>query len=159
MATGRGTEDASLGETEEPMSVAFYLQTDPASLKLGDVVDGYKALNELRLAMQKEVDAVEAAEKQYRQHIVDNLAKSNEAGVFGLRYKATIKTKRAFQVDTQAPDGGWDRVWGYIAETGNFGILQKRLNDRAMAEMYEAGELPPGVNSLLVPEISVTKIS
>lgn len=141
------------------MSVATFINNPPEKFDLGTCVDGYKELNELRLLMQKEVDAIEAHEKAYRRHIVDNLAKSNTAGVFGLRYKATIKMKRAFQVDTQAPDGGWERVWQYIYDTGRTDLIQKRLNDKALGDMYEAKEaLPPGVLTLQVPEISVTKV-
>lgn len=142
------------------MNIAQLLETNPATLQLGAVVDSYKALNEIRLLMQKEVDAIEAVEKAYRQHLVDNLSKSNQAGVFGLQYKATIKTKRAFQVDTQAADGGWNRVWQYIYDTGRVDLVQKRLNDKALKDMFEAGEaMPPGINTLQVPEVSITKIA
>lgn len=141
------------------MNIAQLLETDPATLKLGDVVDAYKALNDMRLLMQKEVEAVERIEKAYRQHLVDSLSKKDETGVFGRNYKAVIKTKRAFQVDTQNEAGGWSLVWGYIRQTGRWDLLQKRLNDKALKDMYEAGEaLPPGVNTLTVPEVSITKL-
>lgn len=136
------------------MNIADLLQADPSQMKLGDVVDGYRDVREIRLAMAKEVEAVEKVEHMFREHLINNLEKSNEKGVFGLRFKALHKTKRIPKVI----DGDWTAIHQHIYNTGEFDLLQKRLNDTAVMARIEAGETLPGVETMLVSEISVTKI-
>lgn len=145
------------------MNTAQLLNADPAQMKLGDVVDGYRDIRELRLAMAKEVEAVEKVERAFREHLINNLEKSNEKGVFGLRFKALHKTKRIPKVinDPRAEDGsaeGWRLLHEHIYQTGEFDLLQKRLNDKAVMERIEAGVAIPGVETMTVSEISITKI-
>jgi hypothetical protein len=136
------------------VNIAQLLEADPATMKLGDVVDAYRDIREVRLLMAKEVEAVEAAERKFKQHLIDNLEKSNEKGVFGLRFKALHKTKRIPKVK----DGDWTAIHQHIYNTGEFDLLQKRLNDTAVMARLEAGETLPGIETMLVSEISVTKI-
>lgn len=140
------------------MTIEEILAAEPGTMKLGEVVDSYKQLNMIRLAMQKEVDNVEAVEKKFREHLVNKLEKSDEKGVFGLKYKAQHKTKRIPKIKGEGDQTGWPALWGWITLTGRFDVLQKRLNDKAVMEMYDAGELPPGIETMLVSEISVTKV-
>lgn len=136
------------------MDMQALIDSDPASLPLGAVVDAYKEIRDIRLAMAKEVEAVEAAERRYREHLVQSLDKSNEAGVFGLKYKAKITTKRIPIV----AEGGWDKLHQYIYDTGRFDLLQKRLSDKAAMDMIEAGQTVPGVETMLKVDVSVTKV-
>lgn len=148
--------------------IAALLETQPSQLKLSEVVDAYKALNQIRLAMQKETEAVEAVEKAYKQHLINSVEKGESKGVFGLLYKAQHKTKRIPKIASEETEvmteegprmmDGWTALHYYIFQTGRFDLLQKRMNDSAIMEMYEAGELPPGVETMQVSEISVTKI-
>lgn len=124
----------------------------PLPASIGLCADLYKEVNELRLAMQKQVDAVEAREKEIRQYIIDNLSKSDDTGAAGKRYRAQIVTK------TVPAAEDWARIHAYVAETGRFDLLQKRLSDKAVAEMWDDGEEIPGIGRFNSVSVSVTKI-
>jgi hypothetical protein len=41
----------------------------------------------------------------------------------------------------------WPTTWGFIADTGRFDFLEKRLSNKSIQEyIEETGETPPGVN-------------
>lgn len=48
----------------------------------------------------------------------------------------------------------WPSFWGFLADTGNFDMVEKRVSVKKVQEYYEqTGELPPGVN--INPELKV----
>lgn len=106
--------------------------------------------------MEKEVEVVKARETEIQEHIIDNLSKGADTGASGLRYRAQVLqvTKPVVQDDK----GGWQALWAYIAKTQRFDLLQKRLGEAAIADMWEKGETVPGVGRAHVPKLSVTKI-
>lgn len=119
---------------------------------VGRCADLYKDVRDLRLAMAKEVEEVEAFEKKVRQHIIDNLSKSEDSGAAGLRYRAQITTKVKPAVND------WTALHSYIRETARFDLLQKRVSDTAVAATWEAGEDIPGVERFNAVDVSITKI-
>lgn len=130
------------------------LVTEPGTLPLGSVVDAYKELRDIRLMMAKEVEAVEAVERKYKEHLIQNIGKSDSAGVFGLKYKAKITTK---SVPIVGPDG-WPKLHEFIYNNGRFDLLQKRIADGAVTAMLEAGEKIPGIETMQKVDVSVTKV-
>lgn len=136
------------------MDMQSLLESEPSAMPLGAVVDAYKEIRDIRLAMQKETEAVEAVEKKYREHLINSLDKSNEAGVFGLRYKAKVTTKR---IPIVGPNG-WPKLQDYILQTGRLDLMQKRISDSAVTAMLEAGHAVPGVEVMNKVDISVTKV-
>lgn len=141
----------------------------PFPLNLGRCVDLYHDVRELRLLMEKEVGEIEAREKELREHIVQNLAASNDGGAVGLRYMARRITKTKFKFASpktdanEAPiDGtaGWGLFTSWVRKNDAFHFLQKRMNDTAVAEMlHDEGRLPPGIDKFDIVDISVTKAS
>jgi hypothetical protein len=48
----------------------------------------------------------------------------------------------------------WPSLWEFLAQSGRFDMLEKRISIKAVQEYYEqTGELPPGVN--VNPELKV----
>jgi hypothetical protein len=141
--------------------VSFKEPAIPESI--GRCADLYHDVRDLRLAMAKEVEEVEAFERRVKQHIIDNLSKSEDSGAAGLRYRAQRVEKEVPRVvaivdgdeDTAA---GWQRFWDYVAKTRRFDLIQKRLADKAVKEMWEAGEVIPGVERFKSVDVSITKI-
>jgi len=129
-----------------------FIKGAPLPASLGPCVDLYKEVQELRLAMQKEVDAVKARESEIKQHIIDNLSKSDDTGVAGKRYRAQIVTKATPAVSD------WDKVWDFIRENDRTDLVQKRINDKAVKEIWEAGEEVPGVDKFNSVDVSVRKV-
>lgn len=158
---GRGNERADMRAAamaaEEP---AAYVQSNddpllvggPMPKTIGRCADLYAEVRALRLAMDKEVEAVKARESQIREYIIANLSKSDDSGAAGLRYRAQIVTKDV----PRAMD--WAAIHQYIKQTGRFDLLQKRLGEKAVMDMLEDKQTIPGVELVKIPDVSITKI-
>ena len=125
---------------------------DPMPKTIGRCADAYKEVSDLRLAMQKEVDTVKKRETEINEHILENLSASDDTGASGLKYKAQIKTS----VDPSATD--WEAIHDFVYENDRFDILGKKLNKKAIEELWDAGKKVPGVVKINVKKVSITKI-
>lgn len=119
---------------------------------LGACADKLFELRAKRLAMQKEVDAVEAEEKAYKEHIINTLPKSEASGVAGKLARVTVVTKEVPQVKD------WDAFYKFVKKTGQFDLLQRRLTDAAIKERWEHGKEIPGVEHFNAVSVSINKV-
>lgn len=119
---------------------------------IGLCADEYHEVREMRLAMQKEVDAVAERERELRDYIINNLSKSDDTGAAGKRYRAQVIVKVVPKTDD------WNALHAYVQETGRFDLLQKRLSDTAVKAMWDNGEAVPGVGTFNQIDVSITKI-
>lgn len=124
----------------------------PMPKSIGQCADLYSEVRALRLAMEKEVEEVKACESSVKQHIIDNLSKSDDTGAAGLKYRAQIVLKPTPRV------ADWPSFHGYVQKTGRFDLMQKRVSDTAVKDMWEAGEAVPGVERFNAVDVSITKI-
>ena len=106
-----------------------------------------------RLAVQKEVDALQAVESALREHLIANLPKSEATGVSGKVANAKIITDKLPRVTD------WEAVHAYIKKTGAFELMQKRLSNEAVQERWDAGKKIPGVEEYQVVKVSLTKVA
>lgn len=125
----------------------------PLPSSTGRCADAYHDIRELRLAMKKEVDAIEEREKEIKQYILDNLSASDDTGASGRYYRAQITT----QDEPTVTD--WDDFWDYVFEEDRTDLVQKSIARKAVKEMQEAGERIPGVTKITVKKVSITKIA
>lgn len=125
----------------------------PLPPSIGLCADEYSEVRALRLAMEKEVEAVKARESEIRNHIIENLSKSSDTGAAGLRFRAQIVQKRTYRVTE------WPVLWSWIRKNDRFDCLQKRLNETAAKDFEEAEKRAlPGCEPVTVPDVSITKI-
>lgn len=134
------------------MSIQSYLEGAEFPKSIGRCADLYAEVRGLRLAMDKEVGTVKELESKLREHIIDNLSKSDDTGAAGLKYRAQIVTKAKPTVSD------WPSLWAFIRKHDRFDLLQKRVSDKAVADMWDAAEAVPGVEKMHVPDVSITKI-
>jgi hypothetical protein len=118
----------------------------------GRCADLFHEIRELRLAMEKEVAQVQARENEIREHIINTLSASDDTGASGLRYRAQIVTKAKPRVED------WNAFCEWLATSKRFDCIQRRTSDKAVMELIEAGEPPPGVERMTVKDVSITKI-
>jgi len=111
---------------------------------------------QFRLAMEKVVEPVTERESELRQHMIRNLEKSRDegkdTGAAGQFYRVQIKDKETPKVNN------WQEFWDFIAVNKRFDLLQKRTSDKAIMDMVEADQMPPGIETVLIPDVSVTKV-
>lgn len=131
------------------------MATLPKSLALA--ADELYKTREARLAKQKEVDALQARETELSEHLILNLPKSDATGVAGKTCRVSVVSKTIVTVTD------WAAYYGYIAKEskknpGVWSLLQKRVGEAAVKEMWEAGKAVPGADRILVPKLSISKL-
>jgi hypothetical protein len=119
---------------------------------IGRCADMYAEVRELRLAMDKEVAAVKARETEIREHIINNLSKSEDTGAAGLRYRAQIVMKLAPKISD------WGVLTSWIRKNDRFDLLYKRINETAIKDLWAERENVPGIEKVNVPDVSITKL-
>ena len=124
----------------------------PMPVSIGLCADEYARVRALRLLMEKETETVKARESEIREHIIANLSKSDDTGAAGKLYRAQIVMK----VKPKLSD--WAAFTAAVRETGRFDLLQKRLGEKAVEDLWADGYDVPGVERMHIPEVSITKI-
>lgn len=120
---------------------------------MGKCADKLYELRQQRLSMQKEVDAVAAEERALKQHIIDNLPKSEASGVQGQTARVTVVVKEEPQVKDQ------DAFRKYLNRSKRFDLAYKlRPSGPAIREMWEDGKEIPGVEKFNVVTVSLNKV-
>lgn len=120
--------------------------------KLAQAVDEYFQTREQRLQMQKEVDAIAKKESELKKFLIDNISKSDATGVCGKLMRATIKTAE------EATVTDWPAFYAFVHKKKAYELLQRRVLGSAIKERWEDGQAVPGVDKVLVPSISLTKL-
>lgn len=133
-------------------NVDMLLVGSPMPRSIGLCADFYNDVRALRLMMEKEVATIQARESEIKNHIIDNLSKSDDTGASGKRFRAQIVMKTVPQL------ADWAAFTGYVMEHDRFDLIQKRLGEKAVADMWESGEEIPGVAKFNTPTVSITKI-
>jgi hypothetical protein len=146
----RNEEAKAAVETLDPLALG-----SPMPKSLGRCADLFHDVRELRLMMEKECEAIKARETEIQEHIIRTLPKG-DTGASGLRYRAQINTDTKPQVSDEK--GGWPAVWKFIKQNDRFDLLQKRLGEKAITDMWADGVEVPGVAKVHVPKLSITKI-
>lgn len=125
----------------------------PMPQSIGRCADLYHDIREVRLQMEKEVAAIKSRESEIKNHIIDNLSKSDDTGAAGLKYRAQVTTK------TKPKLSDWNTFTQWVAANGRFDMLQHRLSDKAIMDFAEQeSSMPPGTEKMNVPDVSITKI-
>jgi len=119
---------------------------------MGACADLLYDLRNRRLAKKKEADELEEQEKALKEHIINTLPKSEATGAAGKIARVSVVTKTV----PRAED--WDKVYAFVKKEGRFDLLQRRLNDGAVAEMWEAGKRVPGVGTFEAVTVSLNKV-
>jgi len=128
----------------------------PTTVKLpktiGACADLIYKLREDKRKAQAVVDAIEANEGVVREHIIQTLPKSETTGVAGKFARVTVVPKVICQVTD------WKKLYAHIKKTGSFDFLQRRVSEAAVKERWDQRKKVPGVGSMSVPTLSVTKL-
>ena len=119
---------------------------------LGECADLLGKLKADEAAANKIVDAIHADRVALSEHIIANLPKSKATGVSGRAWNAKVVSKIIPQVRD------WPAFWAWIRKTQSEDVLQKRLNDAAIKERWEADKIVPGVEAFTAVVVSLTKI-
>lgn len=135
-----------------PTSARAKPKVAPAIPKsLGECADILYTTRAERLSENQNVKILKAFEELVKNHIIDELPASNAEGITGKVATATIVRSVIPIVED------WDKLYAYIKKNNRFDLLQRRLNETAVEEMWDAKKTIPGVGSFNVKTVSVTK--
>lgn len=125
----------------------------PLPASIGRCADLYAEIRAIRLAMDKEVERVKARETEVREHIINNLSKSDDTGAAGLKYRAQIVVKRLPKL------ADWSVFTSWVRKNDRFDLIQRRISDKAVLDVMETeGRVLPGLEVVNIPDVSITKI-
>lgn len=121
--------------------------------KMGVLADDLHKLRELRLTLQKVVDAIKREETRLTDHIIDNVDMETESGVMGAHYKAMVMRENVPIIEDT------DAFYAYVKKHGAFHFLTKALNRSAIRDAMENTKKGvPGIGTFSAKKISLTKV-
>lgn len=118
---------------------------------MGACADKLYDLREQRLAAKRVMEALEEKEKALKEHIINNLPKS-DTGAAGKHHRVQVITKEVPRVED------WEKFYGYVKRFGAFDLLQRRLNETAYADRVADKKKVPGIGAFKAVSVSLTKV-
>lgn len=127
-----------------------------AKVKIPKTVAGMADLRytvrEQRKAIEKCAELLKKVQTELDEYFIANLPKSDASGVAGQVARIQLGRKIIPQV------ADWDAFYKHVQDTGEFELLQRRLNEGAMRERLEAKVLVPGTTTFTAVTVSCTKL-
>lgn len=119
---------------------------------MGACADLLYDLKNRRLAQDKVAGALLEEEKALKEHIIQNLPKSEASGIAGKVARVTVVTKEVPQLKDD------DKFFAFMAKNKRWDLMQRRISDTAVREMWDSGKKVPGVEPFTVVTISLNKL-
>lgn len=128
------------------MAIVAAPKLAPIPKNLGAAADMWWEVRNKRLALQKEVEKLEAEEARIKAHLTENLPKNDATGVAGHLVSVHLAPKVRVTV------ANWDALYAHIVKNykknpGVFGLLQRRVSDTAVKEIWESGGAIDGLKA------------
>jgi hypothetical protein len=129
---------------------AVIAKVDPPSL--GAMTDKMWALREQKRDLDAQVKAVEVSIKELEGTLFTLLDAQDTRKAEGKKASVSIGESVVGTVDD------WDAIWAYIAKNKFFHLVQKRLSDPALRELWAHGKVVPGVQPFTKRILSVRSL-
>jgi len=120
-------------------------------MNIKDLIDDFVATKNEREALSATIK--EKTEKLGRLE-GDLMKLMSEAGI---SQAASDKASCTMKLTQHPAIKDWQAFYGYVASTGQFELLHKRLSSAAFRERWEAGEVIPGTEASDLWEITVRR--
>ena len=108
-------------------------------------------LRQKRLALQREVDAMEQKEKDMLYDIQKQMTTAGHDDWAYNGYHVHVEPKTA----PSAKD--WPTILNFIRTTGQLDLLQKRLTESAVKARWDSGVDVPGIDKIVKYSVTITK--
>jgi hypothetical protein len=118
---------------------------------LGACADLYASLRDERLAAEKVAAAIGEREKFVAEHLINSISAADSTGVAGKVARVTRRTRVVAQVKD------WALFNAYVLKVKRPDLLQRRLNEAAIGELWDAKKVVPGVEPFTIVSLSVAK--
>lgn len=110
-----------------------------------------------RLELNRQVKLLEEKEAKIKAHLLAVLPANDATGVAGKLVRVSLVPKQRVNVTD------WAQVYAYIAanykkNSGVFGLLQRRVGEDAVKEIWAAGKTVPGLEAFPYMSLSYSAI-
>lgn len=151
-AEAKANPDTTVVETV----TKFTIPKDPAKFKIpknmAEVADLAYQLREERLRVQRETAAIGQLETRLKEHLIQNLPKSQASGVSGKVANAKIEEDIVPTFTDKA------KFLAHVKKTGDFDLMTTGMNSSAIKARWENKKKVPGVGEFKVIKVSLTKV-
>lgn len=120
---------------------------------LGAMADRMYELQQERLALDRQSEAIKAEQTALGDHLLVAFPKEKLEGAKGKIGQTNIKRKDVPAIDD------WDEFYKHLKKTGEFDLLQRRPHEAAFTERWENGKSVPGTSKFTRISISISKAS
>jgi len=119
---------------------------------LAVLVDAYNLKRIERLALKKEVDALEKQEQEVKALLIQALKNAGATAHGGKTAIVKLVTKN------EPTAGDWDKLYAHIRSTGEFELLYRRINPASIKERKDLGVEVPGIEWFPTESLSLSQI-
>lgn len=137
---------------EKPSRAKAKPVTAPAPMTLGAATDKMWALREEKRKLAVEEKRLDTELKALEETIFELLDAQDTRKAEGK--KASVSIGEAIVANVE----DWDALWPWIAKTKNFHLIQKRVSDPGMRELWALKKVVPGVQPFTKRTLSVRSL-
>lgn len=116
------------------------------------LIDSYVEQREARLHLERQAEERKKLETKLKEQIEETLKAHNLSTGGGDRWRATIVP------DNKPVCENWKALYEYVALTGAFDLLQRRLTETAVKARWEDNVVIPGITKFPITKLSITKV-
>lgn len=146
-AEAKANPDTTVVETVKKKPGKFKLPKTMA-----ECADLAYTLREERYAIQRQAKEVAEKEALLREHIIQNLPKSQASGVSGKVANAKVETDTVPMFTDKA------KFLAYVKKTGDFDLMTTGMNASAVKARWENKKKVPGIGETQIVKLSLTKV-
>lgn len=117
-----------------------------------ELADLWWSLRKKRLAAEKVAKELEVQEKFCKAALIDRVPMSKATGIAGRLVRVAIVKK-----NKPRPED-WDKIYAHIRKTGDFGLLNRAINNSHVEELWDAGKKTPGIGTFPVKDLSYSEL-
>jgi hypothetical protein len=118
---------------------------------IGACADLLYKLKEQKAEVNKKLSELAEQESAVKEYIINNLPKDS-TGVAGRVARVSINVKAVPQV------ADWDKFYAFVKKKNAFELMQRRLSEAAIKEVWDNGKSVPGVEAFMAVTVSLKKV-
>ena len=120
-------------------------------MNIKDLIDQYVETKNKQEGLSEEVKTCTKKLAELEKDIMELMSQA------GISQAASDKASCTMKMAKHPAIEDWNQFYAYVAQTGQFELLHKRLSSLAFRERWEAGGVIPGTSASEVWELSVRR--
>lgn len=119
---------------------------------LAAAADLYYETRTRRLDMEKDAEQVRKDEAELREHLINNLPKSQAGGIAGKKARVEISKRNVPKISNEK------KFFAYAHRKGNEDLVKETMVVSAVQARWDEGKVVPGIEAFTVVGLSLHKL-